>query len=496
MMRRSFLLVKESIHSRTTLFDDLVRNQTTDVDESGKMYTGQRVAIRQAGQVYYTRCANSGHGDHLGSTALTTNPAQATVSQARHYPYGAQRWTSGSTPTDIDFTGQRLEASFGLLDYNARYYDPTVGRFISADSVVPDFANSQHLNRYTYVYNNPLRYNDPTGHCPGCIRWIANGVHATNAWVDQNRETLTTIEGAGLDVLPVVGDAKGLAEVFTGEDIVTGEKLGHWRWAGLVFMSEARHLRRVDDVAEAGGDFLRQADELFDFCSFRGDTLVATPDGLIPIHAIGVGTLVLAYNEETNQVGYYPVTASWRHLDPVIVHLTLDGEVIETTPEHPFYTHSGEWLAAGELQVGEQLVKADGSTGTVEAISFVRQPNWMYNLTVDVAHTYFVGQRRWLVHNQCDPSVTRGLWTITKEGTEQTMRHGKFGTFHKSATDGLWWSKDTAGHGGSAWKVFRESSDGLEWLADADKYGDFIVGKHKGDTGKFIPWKELNSVNK
>jgi hypothetical protein len=52
-----------------------------------------------------------------------------------------------------------------LYDYNARYYDPTIGRFVSADSIVPQATNPQALNRYSYVVNNPLKYTDPTGHC-------------------------------------------------------------------------------------------------------------------------------------------------------------------------------------------------------------------------------------------------------------------------------------------------------------------------------------------
>ena len=48
--------------------------------------------------------------------------------------------------------------------YNARYYDPALGRFISADTVVPNPGNPQDLNRYAYVRNNPLKYRDPTGH--------------------------------------------------------------------------------------------------------------------------------------------------------------------------------------------------------------------------------------------------------------------------------------------------------------------------------------------
>ncbi len=48
--------------------------------------------------------------------------------------------------------------------YGARFYDPYLGRFISADSIVPDPGNPQSLNRYAYTLNNPLRYQDPTGH--------------------------------------------------------------------------------------------------------------------------------------------------------------------------------------------------------------------------------------------------------------------------------------------------------------------------------------------
>ena len=52
----------------------------------------------------------------------------------------------------------------GLLYYNARFYAPGLGRFLSADSIVPDPTNPQSLNRYSYTRNSPLNLIDPTGH--------------------------------------------------------------------------------------------------------------------------------------------------------------------------------------------------------------------------------------------------------------------------------------------------------------------------------------------
>ncbi|BCX05929.1 MAG: hypothetical protein KatS3mg053_3867 [Candidatus Roseilinea sp.] len=85
------------------------------------------------------------------------------VARQWYHPYGSVRAITGTLPTDITFTGQRSDAT-GLYFYNARYYAPALGRFVSADTVVPEPGNPQDLNRYTYVRNNPLRYTDPTGH--------------------------------------------------------------------------------------------------------------------------------------------------------------------------------------------------------------------------------------------------------------------------------------------------------------------------------------------
>jgi RHS repeat-associated protein len=118
-----------------------------------------RVAMRKGGAVYYL------HGDHLGSTSLTTDATGAIVAQSRYLPYGQERWTDGPAQTDFTFTGQRNDLYTHLIEMDARWYDPYLNRWISADSIVPQASNPQNLNRYSYVLDNPLRHIDPSGHC-------------------------------------------------------------------------------------------------------------------------------------------------------------------------------------------------------------------------------------------------------------------------------------------------------------------------------------------
>ena len=78
------------------------------------------------------------------------------------------------------FTGQRLDTT-GLYYYGARYYDPTIGRFISPDTIVPSYMNPQSFNRYSYCLNNPLKYTDPSGHDGGyTVQLNSNGTYLIN----------------------------------------------------------------------------------------------------------------------------------------------------------------------------------------------------------------------------------------------------------------------------------------------------------------------------
>jgi RHS repeat-associated protein len=64
------------------------------------------------------------------------------------------RWASGALGTDFGFTGQREDVYIKLVEMGVRWYFPQAGRWISPDTIIPDPANPQSLNRHTYVNNN------------------------------------------------------------------------------------------------------------------------------------------------------------------------------------------------------------------------------------------------------------------------------------------------------------------------------------------------------
>jgi RHS repeat-associated core domain len=99
--------------------------------------------------------------DMQGGSTLVLNANGSVRAVQLFAPYGSVRYSSGSMPTDHNYTGQKLDSTSGLLYYNARYYDPVSGRFISADNVEN---NSQGNDPYAYVKGNPVTATDPTGH--------------------------------------------------------------------------------------------------------------------------------------------------------------------------------------------------------------------------------------------------------------------------------------------------------------------------------------------
>jgi hypothetical protein len=158
--------------------------------------------------------------------------------------------------------------------------------------------------------------------------------------------------------------------------------------------------------------------------SFSPETKVATAAGMVAIAAVVAGTPVLAYNEQTGKNEYRPVLEQITPgvIEKRVTYLTLKDdetgltETLTTTFGHPFYLAKNvdgsprpapeghedlraPWVGAGDLKAGDRVRQADGTTGTVTSVRTVTETRQMYNLTVDTAHTFYVGEGRWLVHN-------------------------------------------------------------------------------------------------
>ncbi len=125
----------------------------TSIVHVRKYYThgGTRVALRAAGVVYYL------HTDHLGSVSLITDHASRITAEQRFLPYGGLRWGAGTFPTDVGFTGHRGHPNLGLVYMRARYYHPRLGRFVSADTIVPGAADGAGGGATTIGYNERTR---------------------------------------------------------------------------------------------------------------------------------------------------------------------------------------------------------------------------------------------------------------------------------------------------------------------------------------------------
>jgi len=157
--------VRQTIGGTTTAFVGTYYEIGSEVT---KYYfaAGVRVALRSNTQgVKYLL------SDHLGSTSVTATVGGVYTRQL-YTAWGEARYSSGTLPTGYTYTGQYSESYINLYWYGSRWYDDSLGRFIQPDLIIPEPYNPLAYDRYQYVYSNPVRYTDSSGHCiDGITTW-------------------------------------------------------------------------------------------------------------------------------------------------------------------------------------------------------------------------------------------------------------------------------------------------------------------------------------
>ena len=132
---------------------------------------GQQVCTFEPGSALYggsdtNKVGYYYHEDNLNSSTALSDSAHNQIEVNAYYPFGRVQTASPQAGFKVSrqFTGQIKDDETGLYYFNARYFDPELGRFIQADTTIPDLSNPQSYNRFSYCVNDPLRYTDPSGH--------------------------------------------------------------------------------------------------------------------------------------------------------------------------------------------------------------------------------------------------------------------------------------------------------------------------------------------
>ena len=238
---------------------------------------------------------------------------------------------------------------------------------------------------------------------------------------------------------------------------------------------------------------------------FIAGTLVLAKEGKKAIESIEPGDEVLAYDEQSGDMQYKKVARVFRNTTDkwctVTVEVNGKTEKITSTPGHKYYlpfnsenrekdlipehanyiTLSDKWVSACKLKPGDKVLLFNKTYAIIKAVEVVclSTPEVTYNFEVKVFHTYFVGYNPILVHNACE-----GKFFDHKKDADHFVKYknGKVESkaYHQARGKhaGLFVSKDTAQHGGSAFKLLKQQGNKLQLIGDLDEYGNFISAKH------------------
>jgi RHS repeat-associated protein len=143
------------------------------------------------------------HYDGLGSTTALTSESGAVTATLLYDAWGNQRAVTGSDQGRYRFTGAELDQTTGLYHMGARFYDPTIGRWLSEDPKQDEPFEPATLNFYAYVNSNPVNFTDPSGlkgeaadssippdwTCPGLVDTLSWGKPSPQKGVHSGQDT-------------------------------------------------------------------------------------------------------------------------------------------------------------------------------------------------------------------------------------------------------------------------------------------------------------------
>ena len=310
----------------------------------------------------------------------------------------------------IRYRGYYYDFETGFYYLQSRYYDPAIRRFINADGYVNANGDLLGFNLFAYCGNNPVMGYDPTGEWS----WskFFNGAKLLSVGITAIATAATILTcGAAAPVMVAVAAVTLTAGTLTAvngvaEVVEAGTDYNFVRDGAFGGNAEAynTYSKVMETVSEVGtiicGSYY--AAKGGNVCFVAGTMIVASA-GLVPIEEIKAGDMVYAHNPETRETELKEVVRTFKNEATELVHLTIAGEEITCTNEHPFYSPVKGWTAACQLRAGDKLVTLNGEYVIVEQVQheILEAPVAVYNFEVEGFHTYFVGSTGVLVHNRC-----------------------------------------------------------------------------------------------
>ena len=199
------------------------------------------------------------------------------------------------------------------------------------------------------------------------------------------------------------------------DTIVKATQCGAYDLGNVIgsYVSPAFALKMASRLTKYAGkleDVAKVLKREYGCASFGAGTLVATPDGMVPIERIAVGQAVLSRSEANFRDRAQPVTEIFGRVAPSYRVLTTESEQFNVTDEHPLWVQGKGWTEARSVAVDDVIASEQGDA-LVTANDAVQQPLRVYNFSVAKTTSYFVGKVGLWAHNSvCSIAVFTKTW--------------------------------------------------------------------------------------